>query len=120
MLLLGMQPAEEFSTLMHEIAHEMLHRGDRRTLTHQTGPRNRLGEAGYQKLKAAIRSSMRQSSTVVDRHGCSRVRSTPVHAADVVRLELQPDHEPEVRRSDRVERPRDGRNRNLPFLLSAL
>ena len=32
-LLLGMKPAEEFSTLVHEIAHEMLHRGDRRTLT---------------------------------------------------------------------------------------
>jgi hypothetical protein len=32
-LLCGMQPAEEFSTLTHEIAHEMLHRGDRRTLT---------------------------------------------------------------------------------------
>ena len=32
-LLSGMQPAEEFSTLLHEIAHEMLHRGDRRTLT---------------------------------------------------------------------------------------
>jgi len=32
-LLSGMKPAEEFSTLLHEIAHEMLHRGDRRTLT---------------------------------------------------------------------------------------
>jgi antirestriction protein ArdC len=32
-LLSGMQSAEEFSTLTHEIAHEMLHRGDRRTLT---------------------------------------------------------------------------------------
>jgi hypothetical protein len=32
-LLSGIQPAEEFSTLAHEIAHEMLHRGDRRTLT---------------------------------------------------------------------------------------
>src|ERR1700685_4368831 len=32
-LLSGMQPAEEFSTLVHEVAHEMLHRGDRRTLT---------------------------------------------------------------------------------------
>ena len=32
-LLSGMQSAEEFSTLAHEIAHEMLHRGDRRTLT---------------------------------------------------------------------------------------
>jgi len=32
-LLSGMQPAEEFSTLTHEIAHEMLHRGDRRTIT---------------------------------------------------------------------------------------
>src|ERR1700720_1290865 len=32
-LLAGMQPAEEFSTLVHEIAHEMLHRGDRRTMT---------------------------------------------------------------------------------------
>ena len=31
-LLSGMQPAEEFSTLIHEIAHEMLHRGERRTL----------------------------------------------------------------------------------------
>ena len=29
----GMQPAEEFSTLVHEIAHEMLHHGERRTLT---------------------------------------------------------------------------------------
>jgi hypothetical protein len=28
-----MQPAEEFSTLVHEIGHEMLHRGERRTLT---------------------------------------------------------------------------------------
>jgi hypothetical protein len=28
-LLCGMQPAEEFSTLTHEIAHEILHRGDR-------------------------------------------------------------------------------------------
>ena len=32
-LLSGMQPAEEFSTLVHEIAHEMLHRGERRMLT---------------------------------------------------------------------------------------
>ncbi len=32
-LLSGMQPAEEFSTLTHEIAHEMLHRGERRMLT---------------------------------------------------------------------------------------
>ena len=32
-LLLGMQPAEEFSTLVHELGHELLHRGDRRTLT---------------------------------------------------------------------------------------
>ena len=35
-LLSGMQPAEEFSTLVHEIGHEMLHRGDRRTLTTKT------------------------------------------------------------------------------------
>ena len=35
-LLSGMQPAEEFSTLVHEIGHEMLHRGDRRTLTSKT------------------------------------------------------------------------------------
>ena len=32
-LLSGMEPAEEFSTLVHEIAHEMLHHGERRTLT---------------------------------------------------------------------------------------
>ena len=32
-LLSGMQPAEEFSTLVHEIAHKMLHRGERRALT---------------------------------------------------------------------------------------
>jgi antirestriction protein ArdC len=32
-LLSGMQPTEEFSTLVHEIGHEMLHRGERRTLT---------------------------------------------------------------------------------------
>jgi hypothetical protein len=28
-----MQPAEELSTLVHEIAHKMLHRGERRTTT---------------------------------------------------------------------------------------
>jgi Zn-dependent peptidase ImmA (M78 family) len=28
-----MQPPEEFSTLVHEIAHEVLHRGERRTMT---------------------------------------------------------------------------------------
>src|SRR5437764_6391043 len=32
-LLTGMQPAEEVSTLVHEMAHEMLHRSERRTLT---------------------------------------------------------------------------------------
>jgi N-terminal domain of anti-restriction factor ArdC len=32
-LLTGMQPAEEFSTLVHELAHEVLHRSERRTLT---------------------------------------------------------------------------------------
>jgi hypothetical protein len=35
-LLSGMRPAEEFSTLLHEIAHEMLHRGERRTVTTKT------------------------------------------------------------------------------------
>lgn len=35
-LLSGMQPAEEFSTLVHEIGHEMLRRGDRRALTSKT------------------------------------------------------------------------------------
>ena len=34
-LLTGMQPAEEFSTLVHEMAHEMLHRSERRTLTNK-------------------------------------------------------------------------------------
>ena len=33
MLLPGQSPAEEFSTLAHEIAHELLHRGDRRENT---------------------------------------------------------------------------------------
>ena len=32
-LLTGMQPVEEFSTLVHEMAHQMLHRSERRTLT---------------------------------------------------------------------------------------
>jgi hypothetical protein len=32
-LLTGMEPAEEFSTLVHETAHEMLHKAERRTLT---------------------------------------------------------------------------------------
>ena len=32
-LLSGMQPTETFAVLVHEIAHEMLHQGDRRTLT---------------------------------------------------------------------------------------
>jgi antirestriction protein ArdC len=32
-LLSGMQPAEEFSTLAHEVSHELLHRDERRTMT---------------------------------------------------------------------------------------
>jgi hypothetical protein len=32
-LLPGQSPAEEFSTLAHELAHELLHRGDRRSTT---------------------------------------------------------------------------------------
>ena len=32
-LLTGMEPADEFSTLAHELAHEMLHRSERRTVT---------------------------------------------------------------------------------------
>ena len=32
-LLPGQSPAEEFSTLAHELAHELLHRGDRRSAT---------------------------------------------------------------------------------------
>ncbi len=32
-LLPGQQPAEEFSTLVHELAHEMLHKAERRTAT---------------------------------------------------------------------------------------
>lgn len=34
-LLLGQTPAEEFSTLTHELAHELLHRGERRSATSQ-------------------------------------------------------------------------------------
>ena len=32
----GQEPAEEFSTLMHELAHEMLHKAERRTATTKT------------------------------------------------------------------------------------
>jgi hypothetical protein len=32
-LLPGQSPAEEFSTLAHELAHELLHRGDHRSTT---------------------------------------------------------------------------------------
>jgi antirestriction protein ArdC len=35
-LLPGQTKAEEFSTLVHELAHEMLHKADRRTVTTQT------------------------------------------------------------------------------------
>lgn len=35
-LLNGLSPAEEFSILAHELAHEMLHKGDRRTETSKT------------------------------------------------------------------------------------
>ncbi len=32
----GMEPAEQFSTLTHELAHELLHRGERRLATNKT------------------------------------------------------------------------------------
>ena len=32
----GQEPAEEFSTLVHELAHEMLHKAERRTATTKT------------------------------------------------------------------------------------
>jgi len=35
-LLSGMEPAEEFAVLAHEIGHELLHRGNRRALTSKT------------------------------------------------------------------------------------
>jgi len=35
-LLSGMQPAESFSTLVHELGHEMLHRGERKAQTTKT------------------------------------------------------------------------------------
>jgi hypothetical protein len=35
-LLPGMEPAAEFSVLVHELSHEMLHRGERRTETSKT------------------------------------------------------------------------------------
>jgi len=35
-LLPGQSKAEEFATLVHEVAHEMLHRAERRTMTTKT------------------------------------------------------------------------------------
>ena len=35
-ILPGQEPAEEFSTLVHELAHEMLHKAERRTATTKT------------------------------------------------------------------------------------
>ncbi len=35
-LIPGQTPAEEFSTLVHELAHEMLHKAERRTATTKT------------------------------------------------------------------------------------
>ena len=35
-LLPGQEPAEQFSTLVHELAHEMLHKAERRTATTKT------------------------------------------------------------------------------------
>ncbi len=37
LILPGQQAAEEFSTLVHELAHDMLHKAERRTATTNTG-----------------------------------------------------------------------------------
>ena len=42
-LLPGQSPAEEFSTLVHELAHELLHRGDRREANFAQSPRDGSG-----------------------------------------------------------------------------
>ena len=44
-ILPGQEPAEEFSTLVHELAHEMLHKAERRTATTKTVPRETEAEA---------------------------------------------------------------------------
>ena len=83
-LLSGMQPAEEFSTLVHEIAHEMLHRGDRRTLTtkqvreteaeavafvvcQSVGLRNGTASQGYIQLWHGDANLLRESLEAVQR-----------------------------------------------------
>jgi len=57
----GMQPAEEFSTLVHEIAHEMLHRGDRRTLT-----TNRSAKRGRSRGLCGLQSSGSERNFIQD------------------------------------------------------
>jgi hypothetical protein len=76
-LLSGMKPAEEFSTLIHEIAHEMLHRGDRRTLTTKKAkPRPKqlpLWLAKQLVLKRAPRVPITSSYGMEMRISCERV-----------------------------------------------
>lgn len=56
-----MQPAEEFSTLVHELAHEMLHRSERRTL--QRAPSWNMNTSSGGRFQAAtVQDKMRDAS----------------------------------------------------------
>ena len=98
-LLPGQTKAEEFSTLVHELAHEMLHKAERRTVTTQTvreteaeaiafvvgkavGLQNGTASADYIQLYHGNAALLAESLEVIQKTSAVILAAIETHATD--------------------------------------